>query len=77
MSYPQFDPAPAPSPGQDEIDAATRRRTLDALIRCLARLGGAIAQDWRHCGKSACRRARRCRGFACEEEFEDALEEAT
>ena len=67
MSYPRVDAAPAPAPpGQDEIDAASRRRALDALQRTMARLAGAIGGDWRRCGKAACARSRRCRGFACE-----------
>jgi hypothetical protein len=70
MSYPHLDRPPAPTPTQDEIDAATRQRANDTLDRCLARLVGEIAQDWLHCGKAACRRARRCRGFACEPEFD-------
>jgi hypothetical protein len=66
MSYPRLQSAPAASPTQDEIDAATRKRTLDGMDRCLALLVGQVARDWRDCGKAACKRSRRCRGFACE-----------
>jgi hypothetical protein len=62
--------APPAAPTQDEIDAAGRRRALDAMHRCLALLVGVVARDWRHCGKAACARSRRCRGFACEPEVD-------
>ena len=70
MSYPHLDPAPAPatSPTQDEIDAARRRRIVDGIHRCIALLLDGIAREWAYCGKAACKRARRCRGFACEPE---------
>ena len=70
-------PAARPAPTADMTAAATvddiectRRRTLGGIERCLALLAGAIARDWRHCGKAACARSRRCRGFACEVEGE-------
>jgi hypothetical protein len=74
MSYPNVDSRPAASPAQTEVEAkvegevdeASRRRAIDALYRALTRLVKASAQDWRHCGKAACLRSRRCRGFACE-----------
>jgi hypothetical protein len=67
MSFPRLDsPSPAASPTQDEVDAASRRRALDGFHRCVALLAAAIGRDWRHCGKAACKRSRRCRGFACE-----------
>jgi hypothetical protein len=65
-----LDSFPAASPSQDEIDAASRRRAREAMHRCLALLIGLAAQDWRHCGKAACARSRRCRGFACEPELD-------
>ena len=70
MSYPRLESGPAPAaealpPSQAEIDEATRRRTFDAFHRVLARLTGDVARDWQHCGKAACLRSRRCRGFAC------------
>ena len=71
MSYPRFESGPAPSqednrrPTQDEIDDVSKERALEALERALARLTRDVASDWRHCGKAACRRSRRCRGFAC------------
>jgi hypothetical protein len=52
-------------PAQDEIEC-TRERTLDRARRCVALLLSQIAGDHEHCGKAACRRSRRCRGFACE-----------
>ena len=77
MSYPRLESGPAASPSQEpsqepsqaEIDEASRRRTIDALHRALSRLAGAAARDWRRCGKAACLRSRRCRGFACEPEM--------
>jgi hypothetical protein len=66
MSYPRVDSGPAASPTQAEVDEASRRRAIDALYRALTRLVKASAEDWRHCGKAACLRSRRCRGFACE-----------
>ncbi|HUR57132.1 MAG TPA: hypothetical protein VM029_05455 [Opitutaceae bacterium] len=70
MSYPRVDSEPAAPPTQDEIDAASRRRALDALQRVLTRLTGDVARDWQRCGKAACARSRRCRGFACKPETE-------
>jgi hypothetical protein len=46
--------------------AATRKRTIDAAYRCVAKLIARIARDHERCGKAACVRSRRCRGFACE-----------
>ena len=57
-------------PAQDEIDC-TRERTLDRARRCVALLLSQIGRDHEHCGKAACRRSRRCRGFACEPDDED------
>jgi hypothetical protein len=59
----------------DEAEAArelshVRQRTLDAIDRCLALLVELAAEDWRRCGKAACARSRRCRGFACEPKME-------
>ena len=67
MSYPRVDatPSPAASATQGEIDAASRDRTIAAMYRCLWLLTGAAAREWRDCGKTACKRSRRCRGFAC------------
>jgi hypothetical protein len=70
---------PAASPGQNQredqsqaaIDAAGRQRAIDALHRALSRLAGDIGRDWQHCGKAACLRSRRCRGFTCESETGD------
>jgi hypothetical protein len=45
--------------------AAGRARTLDALERCIVRLVDLLDPDHSFCGKAACRRSRRCRGFAC------------
>jgi hypothetical protein len=63
-----------PSPGlaadpdvmaPDELECL-KERTLGRLSECIARFAGQIARDWAHCGKAACARSRRCRGFACE-----------
>jgi hypothetical protein len=51
---------------QAAIDAAARRRAVDAVGRCLVTLIAGIARDHQHCGKAACARSRRCRGFVCE-----------
>ena len=67
MSYPRLESAPPAAPTQDEIDAASRRRALEAMHRSLALLVGVVARDWRHCGKAACLRSRRCRGQVCED----------
>ena len=50
---------------QSAINAATRQRTIDAVYRCLDMLAAQIGRDHERCGKAACRRAGRCRGFAC------------
>ena len=71
MSYPRVDSGPAASPTQAEIDAASRRRAADALVRTLDRLVRVAGEDWQQCGKAACRRSRRCRGFACEPVTDD------
>ena len=31
----------------------------------------AAGRDYEHCGKAACARSRRCRGFACEPDAAD------
>ena len=49
----------------DELECL-KKRTLARLADCLARFGSQIARDWAYCGKAACARSRRCRGFACE-----------
>jgi hypothetical protein len=51
------------------VDAARRRRVIDTAYRCLAKLVSHIACDHEHCGKAACARSRRCRGFACEPDW--------
>jgi hypothetical protein len=48
------------------IDQASRRRAVDAVARCMRLLAIAAGRDYEHCGKAACARSRRCRGFACE-----------
>ena len=50
---------------QAAIDKASRSQALDAVYRCLDRMLASLARDYAHCGKAACARARRCRGFAC------------
>lgn len=54
----------------DELECL-QERTLDRLSECIARFAGQIARDWAHCGKAACARSRRCRGFACEPDEDD------
>jgi hypothetical protein len=49
----------------DELECL-KERTIDRLGECIARFAGQIARDWAHCGKAACARSRRCRGFACQ-----------
>ena len=66
-------PDPAADPDTmtpDEIECL-KERTLDRIYRCMARLTGEIARDWAYCGKAACARSRRCRGFACEPNEDD------
>lgn len=65
-------PMPATMPATTHTTHATnddietvRRRTLDKAYRCLRRILSALARDHEHCGKAACLRSRRCRGFAC------------
>ena len=53
-----------------ETDAA-RDGALAALERSLRLMASQIAGDHRHCGKAACARSRRCRGFACEPHLDD------
>lgn len=50
---------------QREVDAASRRRAIAALERALRMLAVAAGRDYERCGKAACARSRRCRGFAC------------
>ena len=56
------------------IDQAGRRRALDAVARCIRLLAVDAGRDYEHCGKAACARSRRCRGFACETDGDDAVE---
>ncbi len=73
MSYPRLESAPPPPPTQHEIDAATRRRTIDRFERVMARMLADIARGYERCGKAACVRSRRCRGTACELEADDGF----
>ena len=57
-------PAIATETADDDI-VATRRRTIDGAWHCAEILLGQIARDHERCGKAACARSRRCRGFAC------------
>jgi hypothetical protein len=61
---------------EDETEL-TPREMAELKERVTARLSGALcalvshlARDYQHCGKAACVRSRRCRGFACEPEVE-------
>ena len=47
-------------------------RARHGILRCAALLLRAISRDWQHCGKTACLRSRRCRGFACEPAWKGA-----
>ena len=69
----------SPSPGRaanpgamapDELECL-KERTIERLSECLARFTGQLARDWAYCGKAACARSRRCRGFACEPDADD------
>ena len=42
-----------------------------AVARCMRLLAIAAGRDYEHCGKAACARSRRCRGFACEPDDDD------
>ena len=72
MTYPHFQSTAAPGAftPQDKIDAERRRRALAALERCLRIAVAGIGRDHERCGKAACARSRRCRGFACEPDAE-------
>jgi hypothetical protein len=62
------DPSETP---QALIDQASRRRAFDAVARCMRLVAIAAGRDYEHCGKVACARLRRCRGFACEPDADD------
>jgi hypothetical protein len=63
------DSAAKPSP-----NAAIRERIVERVLNASRYLLIAIGRDWERCGKAACKRSRRCRGFACEPEvFESEL----
>ena len=52
---------------EDDYDyAASRARIVERVERCLRALLVGMGRDYLHCGKAACARSRRCRGFACE-----------
>lgn len=57
---------PIPADNDDEEIACIRRRTLDSAGRALRAALVALSRDYLNCGKAACARSRRCRGFACE-----------
>jgi hypothetical protein len=59
-----------------ELDAL-KARTIAGIYRCLAMLAAGIARDHLSCGKAACLRSGRCRGFACEPDIDDGDEPAT
>jgi hypothetical protein len=63
---PKFAPE---TPAQDEIDC-TRARTLDRAHHCVRMMLQWLGRDHEFCGKAACARSRRCRGFACEPDIE-------
>jgi hypothetical protein len=55
----------------EDDDDQVRARVVAGVERCLRGLLVAIGRDYRHCGKAACARSRRCRGFACEPDVAD------
>jgi hypothetical protein len=61
---------PRASPAQQE-HAAVRKRTIASIESGLRSLLVAIGRDYEWCGKAACARSRRCRGFACEPDMAD------
>ena len=61
---------PRASPAQRE-HAATRKRTVASMERSLRSLLVGLGRNYEWCGKAACARSRRCRGFACEPEIAD------
>ena len=52
-------------------DAEARERTLDRMYRCVETLLAQIGRDHERCGKTICKRSRRCRGFACTPDIAD------
>jgi hypothetical protein len=61
---------PRRGPAQRE-QVATRKRVIASMERSLRSLLVALGRDYEWCGKAACARSRRCRGFACEPEIAD------
>jgi hypothetical protein len=49
----------------DDIETI-RRRAVQSVMRCMRTILIAMGRDYERCGKAACTRSRRCRGFACE-----------
>jgi hypothetical protein len=50
--------------------AELKERVTVRLYGRLCALVSHLSRDHDHCGKAACARSRRCRGFACEPEVE-------
>ena len=65
-----WDEAQGRSEPHDE-NALVRERAIAGIERCLRQVLVAIGRDYEACGKAACARSRRCRGFACEAAMED------
>jgi hypothetical protein len=61
---------PLPNDARDENEAI-RDRTIASMERSIRTMLIAIGRDWERCGKAACARSRRCRGFVCEPEDDD------
>jgi hypothetical protein len=59
-----YDEPPGSKAQQEQ--AAVRKRTIAGIERSLRSVLTAIGRDYERCGKAACARSRRCRGFACE-----------
>jgi hypothetical protein len=60
----------------DELETL-KARTIDRLHRSLIALVAGIGRDHQPCGKAACARSHRCRGFACEPDIGEDKNEAS
>lgn len=68
---PYGDAEPAQRRTKPNENAAIRADIIASIERSLRHLLIAIGRDYEDCGKAACARSRRCRGFACEQGLED------
>jgi hypothetical protein len=51
-------------------NAAIRERIVERVLNAQRRILIALGRDWERCGKTACKRSKRCRGFNCEPEMD-------